>query len=143
LNLTDVFVGLAAKAIRGFQIRPNRQVWIQDDLAGLKPGAVVRWAMVTSAKVAVDGRRATLQHNGKQLRIWAAIPGDARFQVISADPPADGFNAPNPGMRILLLNSQAPESGALRLGVLLQPGASPILEESFAVAAPEEWSAAF
>lgn len=48
----------------------------------------------------------------------------ATFTVVSAEPPADGFNAPNPGVRLLVATATTPADGTLRFAVLLAPGAN-------------------
>ena len=37
-------------------------------------------------------------------------------------PPADDFNAPNPGVSLLAVDLVAPANGTLRLAVVLTPG---------------------
>ena len=55
----------------------------------------------------------------------------AAFAVEPAEPPADDFNAPNPGARLLFATIVAPADGVLRFAVVLTPGkaatAAPIL----------------
>ena len=62
--------------------------------------------------------------------------------VAPAEPPADGFNAPNPGVRLLIATATAPADGTLRLAVLLTAGAAapvaPDLEPLEAWSAPAD-----
>jgi hypothetical protein len=120
LDLSQVFTGQAQKVRRGFSFHPASGVLVRDELEGLKFGDVVRWAMVTSAAVEVNGREAVLQQAGQRLHARLVSTPDAKFEVIAADPPKDDFNAPNPDTRILFVKAIAPASGALQIAVQLQ-----------------------
>jgi hypothetical protein len=127
IDLSPVFAGQARRVLRTFQVDPlARRVTIQDDLAGLPAGARVRWAMVTSADVDLDGPIALLHERGRSLvaRIIAPSRPAVGFEVIPADPPKDDFNAPNPGRRILIATFTAPSDGALSVRITL--AAAPI-----------------
>jgi len=141
VDLTPVFAGQAEKVVRGFKMLPNRRVLIQDELTGLKPNDLVRWALVTPADVKVDGRQATLTQKGKTLRLDLASPVEGKFEVISGDPPPNGYDAPNPGTSILIVNLRAPASGKLMIQVLLQPGEALLSGKSLPVTTCESWSA--
>lgn len=122
IDLTPVFAGQADHVLRHFELEPRRTVSIRDELTGLAPGTNVRWAMVTRAKVDLTGSRARLSQDGKMLQARLLSPANASFTVIPANPPDDGFDAPNPDTRILVVNVIAPASGRLELSVALRPG---------------------
>ena len=122
LDLSPVFAGQADRVIRRLQLGADRAVTIRDELTGVAPGTEVRWAMATKAEVKVNRSEATLAQAGKILRARLLSPGDATFSVIAADPPNDGFNAPNPDTRILIVKVNAPASGRIQLEVTLHPG---------------------
>jgi hypothetical protein len=121
LDLSSVFAGQASSVKRGYKLLDGRSVLIQDEIAGAKPGARVRWAMLTSAEVVVDGAHATLRENGRELRAELLGATKAEFSVIPADPPANGYDAPNPGRRILVATVSAGSDGAVALAVWLKP----------------------
>ncbi|HND60768.1 MAG TPA: heparinase II/III family protein [Opitutaceae bacterium] len=123
LDLTPVFAGAAAYAHRGFRVLPDRRVLLQDELRGLTPGARVRWAMATRAEVTSAGGSATLRQEGQTLQAQLIGANDVTFAVVPAEPPADGFNAPNPGVSLLTATFTAPPDGSLRIAVVLAPGA--------------------
>ena len=125
LDLSPVFAGQAGRVVRGFRVRHDREVLVQDELAGLKPGADVRWTMVTGAEVSIEdgGARAILREHGQQLEVRLLAPTAAKLAVIAADPPNDGFNAPNPGRRLLVVHAAAPADGALTIAVWLNAAA--------------------
>ncbi|MBS0664390.1 MAG: heparinase II/III family protein [Verrucomicrobia bacterium] len=123
LDLTPVFAGAAAYVHRGFRVLPDRRVLVQDELRGLTPGARVRWAMATRAEVSCTGGTATLRQEGQTLQVQLLDSPAADFTAAPADPPADGFNAPNPGVSLLTATFTATADGSLRVAVVLAPGA--------------------
>lgn len=123
VDVSEVYADQAATARRGYRLLPGRQVLIQDEFTGLKPGSTLRWQMATRADVAVEGATATLRQDGQALHAQVLAP-TAAFAVASAEPPADDFNAPNPGVRLLVATVTAPADGTVRLAVLLSPGAA-------------------
>jgi hypothetical protein len=126
VDLSPAFAGQAARVERGFRWLPQGAVLLQDEVRGARPGANVRWALVTQAEVelAADGRTAILTREGKRLDVQLIGPAAARFAVIPADPPKDHFNAPNPGRRILLIDHPASTAGDADLAVWLKPSAA-------------------
>lgn len=124
VDLTPVFGGQAGSVRRGFQVLPGRRVLIQDELTGLAPGTRVRWQMPTRAQVTVNGTNAHLAEQGQTLHARLLADGGA-FTVGPADPPADDFNAPNPGVSLLAVDLVAPANGTLRIAVVLAPGPQP------------------
>jgi hypothetical protein len=139
VELSAVFAGQATRVERGFLFRPNRQVLIQDELEGLKPGDKVRWAMVTSAAVTLEKQRALLRLGGHQVQVHLKLPDDARFEVLDIAKPVHDFDAPNPGKRMLVVTVTAPASGTVRLSVLLQPGDGTGIPEEFSGRPLAEW----
>jgi hypothetical protein len=122
LDLSAVFAGQATGVFRTFRSGKDRTVTVRDEITGAAPGTSVRWAMVTRAKVEIDGDHALLRQQGKTLeaRLLAA-PANSHFAVVPANPPADGFNAPNPDTWILMVEAKTPASGQTQLEVGLQP----------------------
>jgi len=122
LDLSPVYSGQAAEVTRQFELAKNNTVYIRDKLTGLKPGADIRWAMVTKAEVILASDGAILQQGGKTLDAKLLSPSGAAFTVIpAAGPPEDDFNEANPGASILVMNLTAPESGRVQIDVALSP----------------------
>lgn len=138
LDLSPVFEGQATSVRRGFRILPGRRVLVQDELTGLKPGVTVRWQMPTRATVSTDGATAILAQDAKKFHAKLLSPG-VTFATEPASPPDDGFNAPNPEVSLLFANAVAPESGTLRISVVLSPGGSG--EANAEVASLDSWFA--
>ena len=119
VDLSPVFAGQAAAVQRTFEVQAGPRVLIRDELHGVAPGLPVRWQMATRAAISLNGRTATLRQDGKTLHVAVLAPAEAAFQVQPAAPPADNFNAPNPGVQLLFLTVPAPAGGAVDLQVSL------------------------
>jgi hypothetical protein len=120
LDLSPAYAGQAAEVRRRFDFAAaEREVIVSDALSGLRPGADVRWAMATRAAVEPDGPRAVLRQDGRTLTAQLEAPAGARFEAIPADPPAD-YDAPNPGVRLLVAHLLAPAGGRLEIRVTLR-----------------------
>jgi hypothetical protein len=119
IDLSKVFEGQAGKVIREFELLSSREIAIEDSLEGLNPGDNVRWAMVTSAKVHLEGRHAILEQDGKQLEVSLIDPPDGVLNAIPARG-SHNYDAPNPNACIVVVNAPAPVSGKLHIRVLLQ-----------------------
>ncbi len=117
VDLSKVFRGQAEQVRRTFRWLPGRRVAIEDRLSGLKPGARVRWQFPTRAEVVLNGREALLKQDGRELKVRLSGSDDATFVVEPAAPPADDFNAANPGVSLLAAVFTAPAGGAVRYEV--------------------------
>lgn len=120
IDLSDVFRGEAEKVWRHFEI-DGKEVMVTDHLQGLEIGSKVRWTMATRAQVAIEGSRATLHQNGETLHITMRDPQNGQLRVIPADPPDDGFNAPNPGTSLLIVDAVAADSSSLSIEMHFEP----------------------
>lgn len=121
IDLSLVFAGQAEKVTRRFSFQPESHVSIRDEIIGLKAGDSVRWTFLTRAEISIgeNGSEAVLNQNGQALRVQLQSTAPARFETTSAAPPDNGYDAPNPGMRFLLINFSAPATGQLDFTVTL------------------------
>lgn len=140
VDLTPAYAGQAATVRRGFRVRGNAEAWIQDELSGLRPNASVRWTFVTGAQIDIDagGRRATLRESGRTLAVDLLSPAKAKFTSAPADPPPDGYDAPNPNRRFLLIETHAAEP-ALTIAVRLHRHGDPNLDAAPGIQPLSQW----
>jgi oligo-alginate lyase len=116
IDLQPIFLpGQAKQATRRFTVS-KEVIRIDDELAGLKPGVEVRWAMATRAAISVEGHVATLEHQGKRLQVQFE---GAQPESLDISAPG-GFNASNPGFRMLLGRSVADAEGRCAIVATLQ-----------------------
>jgi hypothetical protein len=123
INLDEVYAGQAQSATRACALLPSRAGLIQDRLTGLKPGAKVRWAMVTQAKSCeAQGADMLLKDGEKSLAVRAAAPSPVAWAVSDLSKPPNEWDVANKGSRMISFESVAPASGEVHLSVMLVPG---------------------
>jgi hypothetical protein len=122
LDLSPVFAGQVGQVRRGFQLQPDRGFIVQDEIVGLTAGQTIRWQMATRAEAALHGSTATLTQDGRTLTVRVLAPAGARFTVVPADPPDNGYNAPNPGVTLLGIDLVAADASSVTLAVQVSPG---------------------
>lgn len=123
LDLTPVYQGQASKIIRAGKLLPSGEFQITDTLAGLKPGAIVRWALLTTAQATLnDTPVMILTKNGETLKLTLKHDAAARWKIIDAEKPRNEWDSPNKGYRQITFETIAPENGELTLEVLITPG---------------------
>jgi hypothetical protein len=123
VDMTPVYEGQVQSAQRGFRLLPSGEVFIQDELTGLKPGARVRWGMVTAGTGGELGHgKVVLHQNDKVLALKILTPANAGWTQIDTEKPRHEWDSPNPGTRMMAFELRAPESGQLTLAVVATPG---------------------
>ena len=123
VDMSSVYRGQAKSVRRGVALLPSREVLIQDELSGLKPGSQVRWAMITRGVVERLGQ-STIQLRRADAHLTLSIlgPDRATWKEIDTATPKNSWDSPNPGTRMLAFEAVAPPSGQLLLSVLATPG---------------------
>lgn len=124
-DLTPVYAGQAASALRGVALLPSGEVLIQDQLLGLKPGSRVRWGMITEGTPgALNQATLKLRQSGKSLALSIHSQDNKKltWRVIDTAKRRHEWDSPNPGTRMVAFESTAPTSGQLTFAVLFTPG---------------------
>jgi hypothetical protein len=125
VDLSDGYEGQAKSVRRGIALVDTRNVVIQDQLTGLKPGSRVRWGMVTTRTPGEAGRpNIELKEDKARLGMTIVAPGSASWKIVDTAKPRNEWDSPNRGTCMIAFEAVAPESGELTLVVLAQPGAS-------------------
>jgi hypothetical protein len=120
-DLTSAYPAYGRKFQRGVALLDRARVLVQDEVEALKPGVALTWRMLTGAQVTLTGRQATLQQNGRTLRMEILAPEAARFTSRPATPPT-AAEEQNAGITELI--AEVPAAGAesdVRIAVLLTP----------------------
>ena len=115
-DLSSCYLGQAKKVIRHAEFnRAKQHVTITDSIDGAQ--APVRWAIVTRAKITIDGQTATLRKAGKQLQLTRNDNHGGSWKVLDATPKLAEENQ-NKGVRLLAFT--APATKNLELSVTIQ-----------------------
>ena len=122
LDLTPVYTN-AAQVLRTGTLLATREYRLTDTLKGLKPGAVVRWGMVTRATP--DAQRTgnlLLREADKQLCLSPLHDSATEWKTYEVAKTPNEWDSPNTGMVMVGFETAAPASGELTLTVLFTPG---------------------
>jgi hypothetical protein len=86
-DLTPAYAKNASRVWRGIALLDRKNIVVQDEIQADKP-IELWWFMHTPASVRIedDGRTATLQLAGAQLRAEILSPASAKFQIMDAQP---------------------------------------------------------
>jgi hypothetical protein len=123
IDMTSVYAGQAGEVLRGAALLPSREVLVQDQLKGLKPGSRVRWGMITRGEPeTADGPAVVLHDDSASLSMKILSPSNVTWQVIDTARPRNEWDSPNRGTRMVAFEATAPASGELTLAVLARPG---------------------
>jgi hypothetical protein len=128
IDLTPIFLPGNADRVRRRVNVADRSVGIEDSIEGAKPGARIRWAMVTRAGVEIAGTNVVLRQDDQQL---AMEFNGAQPEVLDISEPASPLDAPNPGMRLLAAHTTADAAG--RANILVRLTLSPAVNPSVRV----------
>jgi len=142
VDMSPVYEGQAQSVRRGVALLPSREVLVQDELTGLKPGSRVRWGMITPGKPAEAGKSNVKLAQGKaRLTLHILAPQASFWQIIDTAKPRNEWDSPNPGTCMAAFETTAPDSGELTLVVLATPGSCEAsIRESLRIKALEQWA---
>jgi len=127
IDLSEVYEGQAKSVTRACALLPSRTGVVQDRLTGVKPGAKVRWALVTNAKsCAPVGSDMVLKDGEKSLTVRAVTPASVTWAVADLSKPPNAWDVANKGASMISFEVDAPASGMVQFRVLLVPGSAQV-----------------
>jgi len=107
LDLTSLYQDHLISVRRGIAIRDKSYVIVRDEVIP-KQNAIVRWTMLTGARVTKIGPTgAELAKNGKKLVLKVTEPSSIKIETWPTVPPHD-YDAPNPGTILVGFQVEAP-----------------------------------
>ncbi|MBN1796484.1 MAG: heparinase II/III family protein [Sedimentisphaerales bacterium] len=140
IDMTSVYKGQLAKAVRGGALMPAGQIIIQDELQDVNQPATIRWAMATPAEVNIQsGKLALLSLDGKEMLFEILSPDNAKLAVYSTEPRAD-YDQPNPGTRMVGFEVKLSPDEEMRLAVRLTPAPQKVKLKDHKLVPLASWS---
>jgi hypothetical protein len=100
LDLSSVYLRQLAGAARELGLQPDG-VTVIDTVKATPDGAVIRWQIVTSASVVLNGDSAELTRDGKQALLRITGAEGIALHARPTDPPPASYDASNPGRTIV------------------------------------------
>lgn len=127
-DLTPVYNGSIAKALRGIALVNKGYVIVRDELQTNQNSATVRWSLLTAASVKITGKNeAELTRDNKKLLL--KVIGDVGFTMKTwSTEPVHDYDAKNPGTIIVGFEAEIPANATSSFTVSLIP------EKSIAIA---------
>ena len=124
LDLSPVYTN-ASQVIRTGTLLASGEFRLTDTLKGLRPGARVRWGMVTKGTPDFQPKGPlTLRESEKQLRLSLPQAPDTAWKTYEVARSPNEWDSPNKGFIMVGFETVAPASGELALTVLFTPGSS-------------------
>jgi hypothetical protein len=120
-DLTSLYSSDLKKAVRGIAIVDKKYVMIRDEIETSDKPAKVWWNMMTSADVAVTGKKdARFTKNNRRLFLKVVSPAGTVLKLGFPKPPHE-YDAPNWGTSSLGFETLVPADSKAELVVLLLP----------------------
>lgn len=141
VDMSSAYAGQATHAHRGIALLPSGSVLLRDHLSGLRPGAEVRWGMVTRAKADKAGQPdIILSETNKTLVLSIHGLDGPKWEVIDISDALNPWDSPNHGTSMVAFTAIAPQSGELDITVVIRPGdrEATVLEATH-LAPPQDW----
>ena len=107
LDLSSLYPAAKRVIREGVLAQDGASYALTDTFAGLKPGAVVTWQMITRAQATAQGNVLTLTDGGKTLRVTA--PTAVEWEIAPAEGPKP-LNTPNLGVTRVSFTRTADEA---------------------------------
>jgi hypothetical protein len=121
VDMTEVYQGSVAKAVRGIGIMNQQYVVVRDEIETLSKETLIRWTLLTPAEVKLTGKNtAELTKDGKKLLLCVQEPGNITMKTWSTNPPHE-YDAPNPGTFLVGFEVMIPPNTKTAISVALIP----------------------
>ena len=116
LDLSSLYTNATSVVRKGAMASDGRRYLLRDTFAGVRPGAQIRWAMMTCAEPAVDGDKVTLRQNGKTLTLVQCGAQKGAWTIGDGQGPNE-WDSKNRGCRQLLFTVTATAEGTADIAV--------------------------
>ena len=116
LDLSSLYTNATSVVRKGAMASDGRRYLLRDTFAGVRPGAQIRWAMMTCAEPTVDGNKVTLRQNGKTLTLVQCGAQKGEWTIGDGQGPNE-WDSKNRGCRQLLFTVTATAEGTADIAV--------------------------
>jgi hypothetical protein len=126
---------MCRSVLRGMVMLGGKRVLIHDEVEADAPVEVL-WGMVTRAKVTLTGAEAVLEQKGKRVTLAILSPPGAKFDAISANPPAPQKQQPDASKLVVRLPEK---TKSVRVVVCVMPEGAGPAPDAAAVKPLRQW----
>lgn len=140
IDMSTVYAGSLAKAQRGIAIANKQYVTIRDEIETGDTASVIRWAMLTPARiVSINGNQVQLENKGKKLTLYVAgLPAETVIKTWPTDP-RNSYDALNLGTVLVGFELLVPAHTKQAFNVLLVPGEKAVSVKRSSLIPLQEW----
>ena len=116
LDLSTLYTNAASVVRCGSMAADGLTYELRDVFAGVRPGGMIRWAMMTRAEPTVDGDRVTLRQGGKSITLVQTGRQKGTWTIGDGQGP-NAWDSPNIGCRQLIFTVPAAADGTADIAV--------------------------
>lgn len=139
MDLTSLYKQDLRKAQRGIAIVNKSYVTIRDEVETGDSSCMIRWAMLTPAKIeSIHSNQAMLTSNGQRLIMYVTGVTGVNLRIYRTDPP-HSYDALNTGTSMIGFEIIIPANTKKDFDVILVPGDKPVSIKRSAIRPLETW----
>lgn len=121
IDLTPIYTGQMAAVQRGFHLRADKSVLIQDEWKSGERGASVSWQMITYANVELKKDEIVLTQSGETMRLMVVVDEVAHLSVQEVDGLLNVWDKPHPGLKRITIRLNTLPISSARLAIIADP----------------------
>jgi oligo-alginate lyase len=121
MDLTPIYAGQMDAVQRGFSLRPDKSIFIQDEWHAGSHGAAVTWQMITYASVELKKNEIVLTQAGETLRLLVISKDIAHLSVQNATGLLNVWDRDHPGLKRLTIRINTLPKSDGRLAIIADP----------------------
>ena len=121
MDLSSVYADQMAAVHRGFHLRADKCVLIQDEWQSGPRGASVSWQMITYANVELKKDEIVLTQSGETMRLLIVTDEVAHLSVQEVDGLLNVWDKLHPGLKRITIRLNTLPKGSARLAIIADP----------------------
>jgi hypothetical protein len=121
IDLTPIYAGQMLSVQRGFNLRPDKSVLIEDEWQSGERGAAVTWQMITYADVEVKKNEFVLTQSRERLRMLVVSEGAPHLSVQEVSGLLNLWDKPHRGLKRITIRINTPPNSFARLAIIADP----------------------
>jgi len=138
-DLSTAYDGQVKTLKRGLALIEGTNLLIQDEVIPLQQGDQFRWAMLTSAKININGNQAKLEIDKDIITAEILQPSDAIFDTASTKPTYHPDETPNPDTRLLTVSVPLEKGKINTIAIILKRKELSLKSENTEIIPLAEW----
>jgi hypothetical protein len=139
IDLSPIYAGQMAAVQRGFHLRQDKSVLIQDEWQSGERGAAVTWQMITYANVEFKKNEIILTQSGETMRLLIVSDAIALLSVQEVAGLLNVWDRSHPGLKRITIRLNTLPKSTGRLAVIADPSGKAETIKSEQLLPLEQW----